>query len=114
MDVEKPFRGSLFSDDFLSQSIAELPDWKELDPDAVDVLDRSLREVFDKFPVEGKPNEADTENDLIWPILGLLGWTSSLRRQNLTANGMKDVPDGLLFADDAAKDRANEIGRAHV
>ena len=107
MDVEKPFRGSLFSDDFLSQSIAELPDWKELDPGAVDVLDRSLREVFDKFPVEGKPNEADTENDLIWPILGLLGWTSSLRRQNLTANGMKDVPDGLLFADDAAKDRAN-------
>ncbi len=107
MDVEKPFRGSLFSDDFLSQSVAELPDWKELDPGAVDVLDRSLREVFDKFPVEGKPNEADTENDLIWPILELLGWTSSLRRQNLTANGMKDVPDGLLFADDAAKDRAN-------
>lgn len=107
MDVEKPFRGSLFSDDFLSQSIAELPDWKELDPEAVNVLDRSLRGVFDKFPTEGKPNEADTENDLIWPILGLLGWTSSLRRQNLTSNGMKDVPDGLLFADDAAKDHAN-------
>ena len=107
MDVEKPFRGSLFSDDFLSQSISGLPDWKGLDPEAVDVLDRSLREIFDGFPTEGKPNEADTEEDLIWPVLRLLGWTSSLRRQNLTANGMKDVPDGLLFADDAAKDRAN-------
>ena len=107
MDVEKPFRGSLFSDDFLSQSISEMPDWKGLDPEAVDVLDRLLREVFDGFPTEGKPNEADTEEDLIWPVLRLLGWTSSLRRQNLTANGMKDVPDGLLFADDAAKDRAN-------
>ena len=109
MDVEKPFRGSLFSDDFLSQSIADLPDWKGLDPEAVDVLDRSLREIFDRFPTEGKPNEADTEEDLIWPILRLLGWTSSLRRQNLTANGMKDVPDGLLFADDADKNRANDF-----
>ena len=32
---------------------------------------------------------------------------ASLRQQNLTAHGRDDVPDGLLFADAATKDRAN-------
>ena len=50
------------------------------------------------------PNESQTEDDLIWPVLDRLGWTASLRQQNLTPRGREDVPDGLLFADDAAKD----------
>ena len=36
-----------------------------------------------------------------------LGWKASLRQQNLSAQGREDVPDGLLFTDAAAKDRAN-------
>ena len=44
---------------------------------------------------------------MIWPVLGQLGWTASLRQQNLSAHGREDVPDGLLFQDTAAKDRAN-------
>lgn len=107
MDTEKPFRGSLFSNDFLSQSVVRLPDWKEIDPDAVDRFYESLKEIFSKFPVSGKPNESQTETDLIWPILECLGWTASLRQQNLAVRGRQDVPDGLLFADDAAKERAN-------
>ena len=107
MDTEKPFRGSLFSNDFLSQSVVGLPDWREIDPDAVDRFYESLKEIFSKFPVSGKPNESQTETDLIWPILERLGWTASLRQQNLTAHGRQDVPDGLLFADDLTKERAN-------
>ena len=42
-----------------------------------------------------------------WPVLAHLGWTASLRQQNLSAAGRQDVPDGLLFQDSAAKDRAN-------
>lgn len=36
-----------------------------------------------------------------------LRWTQSLRQQNLAARGRDDVPDGLLFADAAAKAEAN-------
>lgn len=40
--------------------------------------------------------------------LVLLGWTDSLRQQNLTTKGRQDVPDGLLFAEANTKDRAIE------
>ena len=66
-----------------------------------------MRDVFDGFPIASSPNESQTENDLIWPVLTQLGWTASLRQQNLSTHGREDVPDGLLFADDAAKGRAN-------
>lgn len=107
MDTEKPFRGSLFSNDFLSQSVVRLPDWKDIDSEAVDRFYESLKEIFSKFPVSGKPNESQTETDLVWPILECLGWTASLRQQNLAVKGRQDVPDGLLFADDMTKERAN-------
>lgn len=110
MDTEKPFRGSLFSNDFLSQSVVKLPDWKDIDSEAADGFYESLKEIFSKFPVAGKPNESQTETDLVWPILERLGWTASLRQQNLAVKGREDVPDGLLFADDAAKERANGFG----
>ena len=42
-------------------------------------------------------------------MLARLGWTASLRQQNLSARGREDVPDGLLFPDDASKDRANRF-----
>ena len=44
---------------------------------------------------------------MIWSVLAVLGWAASLRQQNLSARGREDVPDGRLFADDAAKARAN-------
>ena len=65
--------------------------------------------VFEPFPIAGAPNESQTEDDLIWPVLSVLGWKSSLRQQNLSATGREDVPDGLLFADHAAKGRANAL-----
>ncbi len=68
-----------------------------------------LSSVFDGFPSSLSPNESQTEDDLIWPVLKLLGWTESLRQQNLSAHGREDVPDGLLFADSEAKLRANRV-----
>jgi hypothetical protein len=51
--------------------------------------------------------KARPEDDLIWSVLSRLGWTESLRQQNLAPRGREDVPDGLLFGDSAAKSRAN-------
>lgn len=107
MSLENAFSGSLFATDFLHESIARLPDWAACDDAAVDAFRDSARAIFDRFPEAHGPNESQTEDDLIWPILEALGWTASLRQQNLTPRGREDVPDGLLFADDDAKAHAN-------
>ncbi len=107
MSISNPFPGSLFANDYICESIVESPDWEAIDAVALDNFETSLREVFERFPTQQTPNESQTEDDLIWPVLGQLGWTVSLRQQNLSAYAREDVPDGLLFADHAAKDRAN-------
>ena len=76
---------------------------------ALETLEAGLRAIFQHFPITGSPNESQTEDDLIWPVLAALGWAASLRQQNLSARGREDVPDGLLFADAAAKARANDF-----
>lgn len=107
MNIHNAFKGSLFANDFLSESIIQSADWQTLDDEALEALKNSYLAVFSHFPITQKPNESQTEDDLIWPILECLGWTASLRQQNLAPHGRTDVPDGLLFADDARKDHAN-------
>ena len=107
MAAETIFQGSLFSTDFLQETITRGADWQHLPDSGVDALAADLRKIFAAFPVAQTPNESQTEDDLIWPVLTQLGWTSSLRQQNLAAKGRDDVPDGLLFQDAATKARAN-------
>lgn len=109
MPVDHVFQGSLFTYDLLQDSVVQLPDWQDLDDHAVDALGARLRAIFNRFPVDKTPNESQTEDDLIWPVLAELNWTATLRQQNLAARGREDVPDGLLFADDKAKARANRF-----
>jgi hypothetical protein len=121
--TDSPIQGSLFAVDFLEDTIRELPEWSDFDDARLDALVADLKTIFRTFPTSKHPNESQTEDDLIWPILIRLGWTQSLRQQNLAAHGRDDVPDGLLFPDEAAKARANtfreqwrryEFGRAIV
>lgn len=107
MSSPTPFQGSLFANDFLRAAVTRLDDWRDIGDEALATFEASVRDVLDGFPIAGSPNESQTEDDLIWPILVQLAWTASLRQQNLSAHGRKDVPDGLLFANAAAKDRAN-------
>ena len=109
MSIATPFHGSLFANDFLQDSVTHLDDWRNISAADLDTLEYSVRDVFNGFPSGGSPNESQTEDDLIWPVLAQLGWTASLRQQNLSAHGREDVPDGLLFPDAAAKDRANSF-----
>ena len=111
MSLDTAFQGSLFASEFLRDAITRLPDWQELDDASLETLEAALREVFGRFPIAGSPNESQTEDDLIRPVLARLGWAASLRQQNLSAHGREDVPDGLLFADEAAKDRANRFAQ---
>ncbi|MCY4341717.1 MAG: restriction endonuclease [Gammaproteobacteria bacterium] len=109
MTTGRPFQGSLFAEDFLRDSIKELADWTAIEESGIDGLEADLRDVFDRFPTNLSPTEGQTEDDLIWPVLERLGWTESLKQQKLSARGREDVPDGLLFANAASKERANEV-----
>ena len=107
MSLTNAIGGALFARDFLENSVERMPEWKALDEAELDGLAADLRAVFAGFPVSGAPNEAQTEDDLIWPVLERLGWTEHIRQQPLSR---RMTPDGLLFADAAAKAQAN---RAH-
>ncbi|MEP6393704.1 MAG: hypothetical protein ABJ045_09445 [Alteripontixanthobacter sp.] len=98
--------GSLFTQDYLQDGVRNAAAYK-----AVDVAE--LRERLDRIasdlPDDRNPNEATTEKDFIWPVLEALGWTEYLTQQNLSGKGRVDVPDGLLFIDEAAKSGANTL-----
>lgn len=100
------YQGSLFSNDFVERSIADGPDWISISPDELATARRELTAIFTRFPTGQTPNETQTEDDLIWRVLSQLGWSEHLRQQNLTARGRQDVPDGILYLDERAKDRA--------
>ena len=85
MSIDTRFQGSLFAKDFLRDAITRLDDWRSMDADMLTALKASVRDVFGDFPIAGSPNESQTEDDLIWPVLLHLGWTASLRQQNLSA-----------------------------
>ena len=100
--------GSLFAEDLLADHVGELIEWRDFDAAGLDGFVEDLQAIVERFPAGSQPNENQTEDDLIWPILQRLGWTERLRQQNLEPRG-RHVPDGLLFADAAAKRRANAV-----
>ena len=108
-NLESAFQGSLFANDFLCDGITDEDEWQALDDSELDALENALREIFEPFPTDRSPNEAQTEDDLIWPVLRCLGWESSLRQQNLSARGKQDIPDGLLFENEEEKAKANSV-----
>ena len=109
MKGSKLYQGSLFPEDFLLESVGKMSDWQDISDTTLVQLETNLQKVFTRFPTGRSPNESQTEDDLIWPILNCLGWQESLRQQNLSSHGREDVPDGLLFADGAAKEQANSL-----
>lgn len=61
--------GGLFATDFLRDSITELEEWEALTGGSLDGIEHSLREILNRFPTAQTPNESQTEDDLIWPVL---------------------------------------------
>lgn len=100
------YQGSLFSNDFVERSITDGPDWISISPGELTTARSELTAIFARFPTGQTPNETQTEDDLIWRVLSRLGWSEHLRQQNLSARGRQDIPDGILYLDERAKDRA--------
>ena len=60
-------------------------------PEAFTTFRTALSDLFEAFSAYNSPNEATTEQELIRPILELLGWTDYLPQQGASRN--EDVPD---------------------
>jgi hypothetical protein len=99
-------RGGLFTQFFLSEGIGDTPEWAVLDDAALDARAAELKASFDKFPIGGKPSEATTEHDLIFPIVKALGW-EYLPQVTVGEGKDRERPDALLFVSADAKAQAN-------
>lgn len=100
-------RGGLFTRFFLDEGIVDTPEWAALDAGAVNSLAADLKALFGRFPTaSGKPSEATTEHDLIFPIVKILGW-EYLPQVSAGEGKDRDKPDALLFVSADTKAQAN-------
>ena len=101
---------SLLTDYFLSDGIKATPEWHTsvASESEFEEFRNGVRQRHDALSQAPDPNEAVTEQELIRPVLELLGWTEYLPQQG--ASRSEDIPDLLLFPDPDAKERA--IGKA--
>ena len=98
--------GQLFTEYFLSDGIKQSTEWQDSiqNPDVLQKLRDAVANKFEKIDLFDRPNEATTEQELIRPVLEILGWRDYLPQQSVS--GGEDVPDHLLFRDEVAKNRA--------
>ncbi len=98
--------GNLFTNYFLTEGIKATAEWRASisDSTAFAVFRDGVGQCYDALSDSEGPNEAVTEQELIRPVLELLGWADYLPQQGTTRN--EDIPDYLLFTDAVSKERA--------
>ena len=99
--------GQLFTHYFLTDGIKTTPEWQASvdQPEAFAAFRNGVARHHDALSRSSRnPNEARTEEELIRPVLELLGWTEYVPQPS--AAGHEDIPDHLLFADAESKARA--------
>ena len=73
--------GHLFTEYFLTEGIRATPEWRKsiASADAFESFRDGVRERYESLSGSADPNEAVTEQELIRPVLELLGWADYLR-----------------------------------
>ena len=104
--------GHLFTDYFLTDGIRAAAEWRDLasSQDEFTAFRDSVRQRYETLNHFDQPNEAVTEQELIYPVLELLGWADYLPQQGTAGN--EDIPDLLLFPDADSKDSAARVSAA--
>lgn len=97
--------GSLFTQDFLAQGIQGSAAWLSLDQAQFATFIAELQSIHARIGGDTQLNEAQTEAELITPVLLALGW-HLLPQQQTNARGRSDVPDALLFTNADARQAA--------
>ena len=98
--------GQLFTYYFLTEGIQATSEWRASTarPEAFAGFRSDLLDRYQALSGFQDPNEAVTEQELIRPVLELLGWTDYLPQQGIARN--EDIPDLLLFSDGQSKGQA--------
>ena len=98
--------GQLFTYYFLTEGIQATSEWRASTarPEAFAGFRSDLLDRYQALSGFQDPNEAVTEQELIRPVLELLGWTDYLPQQGIARN--EDIPDLLLFPDTQSKGQA--------
>lgn len=94
------YNQQLFSDYYLDRVLPERADWRLLAAEAAPVLEQ-LRALYAGFTPSSI--EAQTEDDLIKPVLAALGHTVEVQAALRTPDGTKK-PDYIFYRDLAARD----------
>ena len=100
--------GHLFTRDFLLEGINREAAWQAIDPQAFEAFYDKLLALAKTMAASSRPNEAETEQSFIYPVLDLLGWNDRLVQQRVSAKGRKQVPDVLLFSNSTVRQEAAE------
>jgi hypothetical protein len=95
--------GRLFTRDFLIEGIRETESWRGIDEAAFAVWRAKAAGLFQRLAAAKSPNEAQTEDQLIYPLLESLGWQERDVQPNASVKNREDVPDALLYKDEKAK-----------
>lgn len=101
--------GRLFTHDFLLEGIRETDSWGLVDDAAFNVCCGQAEALLDKLAARKSPNEAQTEDDLVYPLLELIGWVDREVQPNASVKARLDVPDALLYPDADAKTLAGAV-----
>ena len=98
--------GQLFTHYFLTDGIQATSEWRAsiAQPEAFARFSSDILHRYQALSGFQDPNEAVTEQELIRPVLELLGWTDYLPQQGIARN--EDIPDLLLFSDAQSKGEA--------
>jgi len=96
-------KGTLLSNYFLEEGIKTTEDWRKFSERELENLYSKINEILKSFSKRKKPDEADTEDGLICPIIELLGFPWS-RQKSPSKKGRQDVPDFILFPDEKSKE----------
>ena len=105
--------GQLFTQYFLTDGIKSTAEWDAVAarPEAFAAFEDGVRARYQTLSGFQDPAEAATEQELIHPVLELLGWVDYLPQQGTARN--EDIPDLLLFADADSKARATARRRGN-
>jgi hypothetical protein len=95
--------GGLFSEYFLTEGIKGTAVWSSVGAGALGAVRNELTALYQSFRKIRDPNESQTERDLVDPALRALDWPAFSTQLKASRKGRTDVPDYLLFADEAAK-----------
>jgi hypothetical protein len=101
--------GRLFTRDFLLEGIKETDAWRTVDEAVYADFKQNADRLARNLAARKSPNEAQTEDDLVYPLLELLGWADRDVQANASVKARLDVPDALLYPSAEAKRVAGSL-----